>query len=115
MTKLFNQIIKKKWYRKNFEGTAFALYQWQILASYQKRDKLIKAKFKEVLTITSDHKVDYFWNQEDLLKTRGWLVKNIRVNSKFAPGWRSYLSRSNRFARIKETGDCWYFGTNRIN
>src|SRR3989344_2375187 len=86
MTKLFNQIIKKQWYRKNFEGTAFALYQWQILASYQKRDKLIKAKFKEVLTITSDHKVDYFWNQEDLLKTRGWLVKNIRVNSKFAPG-----------------------------
>src|SRR3989338_2115056 len=82
--KLLKYILSQDWYRKNFEATAFADYQWQALLPYQKKNKFFKVRLKEAIIIASNFQVNWFWNQKDLKRVRDWLVAEIKNDSLFS-------------------------------
>lgn len=105
---LLQRIKKHDWYQKGFEGSAFALYQWQSLLIYQKLNKFPVA-FRELLTITHGGRTEWFYNLRDLLRIRRWMIRNISRNEKFAADlvkrWRKELVAWTDFRRNLEKLD----------
>lgn len=97
---LAKYLVSQAWYRKNFEATAWANYQWAASLLVQRRNPFFRKHFKEVMTITTNFWQEWFWRQDDLESVRQWLVSEIKKDFKFAKTlvakWKQNMRRHER-------------------
>src|SRR5688500_1340625 len=87
-------ILSQDWYNKGFEGSTFSLHVWQGMFRIQDRP-LFKARFTELMTITTGGRCEWFWNRKDLLAIRKWLITAVsrdwRFGFKLVNIWKTKL------------------------
>ncbi len=92
---LSKYLLSLKLYRKGFESPAWADYQWQMGPKVQRKDKFFKQSIKEVFTITTNFRLDWYYNQKNLDAVRSWIVPAIERDFAFAEGlinlWRKKM------------------------
>lgn len=74
-----------RWYRKSFEGTAFALYQWQRWPVVGQGPKFpgLPIPMRRAVTLTQGTQVTWLWDQRDLERLWLWWRAKIVRDSQF--------------------------------
>lgn len=72
-------ILRGRWYHKSFEGTPFALYQWQDSPVVSKQGLLrgLPPVKHRALTIAQGGHIDWYWDQADLDRLWRWWEINL--------------------------------------